>query len=233
LQCRLEERRPLLRRRKPRVYQAHAHREHVVRIEAGVDVPEGEQALDHHAGAHQQHQRQRDLAHDQQAARADTDRTVAASTFLERVVEVGLACAHGRQRTGEHAREHRHPHREQQHSPIDRDFLRPRHLTGEQRRRGREGAVREQKPERATSTREEQCFGQQLLKHASACRAKRQANRDLLASAQGASEEQVADVGAGDEEHQPDGAEQHEKHRAAIADDFFLHRDDHGSPPVV
>ena len=114
--------------------QPHAHREHVVRIEAGVAVPEGQQALDHHAGAHQQHQRQRDFADDQQAARADTDRAVAAPAFLERVVEVGPACAHRRQRAGEHAGEHRHRQREQQHSRIDRDFLRPRHLAGEQRR---------------------------------------------------------------------------------------------------
>jgi hypothetical protein len=74
-----------------------------------------EQALDHHAGAHQQHQRQCDFAHDQQAARADTDRTVAAPTFLERPVEtaqVGPACAQRRQRTGEHAGENRYPHRE-------------------------------------------------------------------------------------------------------------------------
>src|SRR5437764_369335 len=43
-----------------------------------------------------QARRQRDFAHDQQAARADADRTVAAPAFFERVVEVGPACAHGR-----------------------------------------------------------------------------------------------------------------------------------------
>ena len=91
-------------------------------------------------------------------------------------------------------------------------------------------AVREQKPERAAGGREQQRFDQQLLKHASASRAKRRANRDLLASAQGAGEEQVADVGAGDEQDQPDGAEQHDQHRAAVADDLLLHRDDHRSP---
>ena len=68
------------------------------------------------------------------------------------------------------------------------------------------------------------------MKHASASRAERRTNRDLLASAERAGEEQVTDVGAGDEEDQPDPAEQHEKHRAAIADDFLLHRDDHGFP---
>ena len=91
----------------------------------------------------------------------------------------------------------------------------------------------EQKPERATGAREQQGFGQQLSKHAPAPRAKRRANRDLLALAQGASEQQVADIGAGDEEDQPDGAEQDQKHRAAIADDFLLHRDDHGFPASV
>ena len=47
-------------------------------------MPESQQALDHHAGAHQEHQRQRDLAHNQQAACADTDRPVAAPALLER-----------------------------------------------------------------------------------------------------------------------------------------------------
>jgi hypothetical protein len=151
-------------------------------------VPEGEQALDHHAGAHQQDQRQRDFAHDQQAARADADHGAALPTFLEGVVEGGPACAHGRQRAGEHARENRHTEREQQHSRIDRNLLRPRYLAGEQRRGRGEGPVREQNAERATGGREQQGFGQQLPKHASASRTKRQANRDLLASAQGTSQ---------------------------------------------
>ena len=48
--------------------------------------------------------------------------------------------------------------------------------------------MREQKSKRTTGDREQQRFDQQLLKHAAASRAKRRSDRDLLASAQGASE---------------------------------------------
>ena len=41
------------------------------------------------------------------------------------------------------------------------------------------------------------------------------------------------DIGAGDKQDQPDSAEQHEKHCAAVADNCFLHRDDQGPPTAV
>ena len=48
--------------------------------------------------------RQRDFADDEQAARADADSTLAASAFLQRVVELGPSGTQRRQRAGENAR---------------------------------------------------------------------------------------------------------------------------------
>ena len=133
--------RHLRRRLVARLGQRHLHRQHVARIEAGVDVAQREQAAQHHAGAHQQHDRQRDLADDQQPARADADRAVAAAAFLQRVVEIGAAGAERRQRAGENAgqRSTRRATNSRTRA-VDRDLVGARHLVGEQRRAGAQAA---------------------------------------------------------------------------------------------
>ena len=57
-------------------------------------------------------------------------------------------------------------------------------------------------------------------------RAERSADRNLARAGGGAGEEQVGDIGAGDEQDKADRAEQHEEHRPKAADRFLVHRNE-------
>ena len=56
--------------------------------------------------------------------------------------------------------------------------------------------------------------------------AERDANRGLVRPAGGAHEQQVGDVRAGHEQHEPDGAHQHQQRRPGVADGALAHRDE-------
>ena len=62
-------------------------------------------------------------------------------------------------------------------------------------------------------------------------RAQGRAHGDLLATAQGAGEEEVADVGAGDEQDEADCRQQHQERGAHPSHHLFLERD-HGAAPA-
>ena len=85
-------RRCLISRRDER----HLHRQDIAEVEARVALAQREQALDHDARAHQQYQRQRHFADDQEAPRADPDGGIAPATFLQGVVDIGSAGANSR-----------------------------------------------------------------------------------------------------------------------------------------
>ena len=76
--------------------------------------------------------------------------------------------------------------------------------------------------QRAADQRQQHIFGQQLPHDAAAGRAHRRADRDLAFSRGGPHEQQVRDVRAGDEQHEGDGANQHEQRRPDVADHPFL-----------
>ena len=134
------------------------HRQHVARVVSGVDVPKGEQAAKHHACAHQQHERERHLAHDEQAARADADGALVTAALFQRVIEIGPAGPKRGQSSGEDAGENGRSGDEQQHAHIDRDLVGSRHLFREQGRAGAEPDAREEQAGRAPGGREHQRF---------------------------------------------------------------------------
>ncbi len=74
------------------------------------------------------------------------------------------------------------------------------------------------KPQAAANRREQHAFGQQLRDDAAAGGADGRSNRDLAAAPGGADQQQVGDVGAGDQQDEPDRAEQHVEGRADVGD---------------
>ena len=68
--------------------------------------------------------------------------------------------------------------------------------------------------EEAADDGEQDAFHQQLPDDAPAARAKRDAHSDFTRAVRGPREQQIRDVGAGNEEHEADGAHQREKDRA-------------------
>ena len=76
-------------------------------------------------------------------------------------------------------------------------------------------------------------FGQQLLHDPGPARAERAAQRDLLGAPVGAHQHQVGEVGAGDEQHERDRAEQDEQRQPGVADQVVVQRHDQRAPVLV
>ena len=80
----------------------------------------------------------------------------------------------------------------------------------------------ERRAERAAGQREHDAFGHELAQQPPAAGAKRGADRVLLLPRLGAREQQVGQVGAGDEQDEAHGALQHPQRGADAADDVVL-----------
>ena len=73
------------------------------------------------------------------------------------------------------------------------------------------------RPRGAAGEAQEHALGQELADEPPAAGPQRGADRDLARARRGAGEQQVGDVGAGDEQHEADRAQQEEESRADVA----------------
>jgi hypothetical protein len=182
-----------------------------------------QEGLHHEAGADEEKEGQRDLGDDQRAAQAAGRRAIAGAGFEL----VGEVLARGRQRRGQaedHAGEDRDEGGEEEDAtssarrtvarcPPERRCRGGRSSRGPRPARGRAGGG------------EEDALGEELPDDAAAARAEGDADGDLAPARGGAREQQVGDVGAGDEQHAADGSEEDVDRRAHVADDLVAERD--------
>ena len=101
--------------------------------------------------------------------------------------------------------------REQQHRRIDGRLVAARQTVGEPLTHHRHGPVGEQDAGGSTEQREHQALGEHLPDQPPAGGADRHADRDFALPRGRPREHQVRDVGAGDQQHAADRAEQHEQ----------------------
>ena len=117
--------------------------------------------------------------------------------------------------------------------PVDADILRPRNSDrqlSQQRLRQRR---RQQQAGDAAQQRQQHAFEDQLSQQSPRARAHRSADGKFATPAFGARQQQVGDVGAGDQQHQADGTEQQIKRRTDVADDVVKQRADLGGPAAI
>ena len=126
----------------------------------------------------------------------------------------------------ENARRDREHDGEEQDARIDGDRAQARHVFRLQRLNPAHAGGRHHDAEQAADRREEDALGQELLQQPAAARAQRRADRELFLTSEGAREQQVGDVGAGDQQDEADGAEQHQQRTADVADDLLVQRHD-------
>ena len=84
-----------------------------------------------------------------------------------------------------------------------------------------------QHAEAAADERKQERFSKKLANQTSARRTQRAANGELTLSRRGLREQQVGDIGAGNQEKKSHRSEQNEQRRASFAGDRVLQRDDH------
>jgi len=88
----------------------------------------------------------------------------------------------------------------------------------------RESPLRNQQAGEAADERDDDAFGQQLLRHAAAAGADGAPNRQLLGTCGRAREQQRRHVRARDQRHERHGAEQHQQRRPDVADQRVAER---------
>ena len=118
----------------------------------------------------------------------------------------------------------RHPERESEHPAVECDLARPGcQQTGErhQQVKTRPG---EHQTQRAPDEAEQHGFGEQLREYPPATGAERGPERQLALSPHHPGQREIGDVGAGDQQHQPGGAQQDQQHRTGVAGQLLTQR---------
>ena len=200
--------------------QIEVHHEDAARLESGVGPLGPRQAAEERAGGHEGDERQRDLRdHQHLTQRKETTQSSMRRASRHHLVledrhDVRLRRLDGGREAEDHAGRHRENGGEGQDTRVNREILPDRQrqlqIRGDERV---EEPVGEQQSEAAAGQREQRAFGDELPYQPKAPRAEREPERDFLAAARGAPEQEVRDVRARDE--QDDANHRHQDHRQA------------------
>ncbi len=195
-------------------------------VEARVHPHQVREAAQEEPRAHDEHHGERDLADDQRVARARLRGAGrrARARLLQRVVHAARGQVQEGREAEDEAGEDGDGEREEEHGPVDRDFGRARDGVGVRGDEQAEPRLGQPDAGRRAGEREQRPLGHELGEQAAAARAERGADRELLLPRLRAREQQVGEVGARDEQHEPDGALQDPERGRHVADDVVLER---------
>ena len=205
--------------------EAHGEGEQVSRIESRTHPAELPHGFQHQAGADQQDQRRRYLRDHQHGAKPVLTARGAAAAFLKRGVQIEAGQpaepARGRRSRPWPLIAAKVKASTQPSTPISSMRGSPPGMAATtacvpQRARSNPKAP----PARASST----LSVRQLPDHAALARAHGGANGHLSAARRGAGQQQIGDVGAGDQEHKADRAQQHQESGPHVPHDFLRQR---------
>ena len=217
------------------VGQRHLEGERLLGVEPGVDGGELREAADQEPGAGEQHHRERHLGHDQRAAHprpaAIGDR--ATPGLLQRSGQAGRRRLERGHHPEDEAGHDRQAERERDHVAVDPHVVQPRNTGRLEPDQHVDAPDRQQQPETAADDAEDDAFGEELADEAAAGGAERAAHRHLAFARRRAREQQVGDVGAGDQQDEADGAEKHQHGLADVADHRLVERDRGEVEPLV
>ena len=185
--------------------------------------------------AHEQHQRHRNFRHHQRVPQPGaTAARGAARPFLQAVLEVALRRLKCRSQPEHDAREQRNAHGVGERSTVEAPVNEIRNHVG--RDRGIEQAQaspRDGNAQRRRNQADHDRLGQQLAHDPQPSGAERGAYRNLTVSDRCAGEQQVCDVGAGDQEHERHRAHHREHHRLDLLGKHPLPQHAHPDAPVL
>ncbi len=183
-------------------------------------------------GADQEHQGQRDFRDHQDRPRLVLPEARARSParFLERGRQVGLRALQRRNQAKDDASEERDQERKARDPPVDADGgpeLADTRQAGRVDCQQRTNADHpEDQAEHASRQRQHDALGEQLADDPAARAADRGADRDFPSPAGRPHEQEVGDVGAGDEQHQADGAGEHHEGLSSVSHQHVADRVD-------
>jgi hypothetical protein len=218
------------------VGERHAEGERVRRVEARPHRAQLPEAARHQPRRRQEHERERDLRHDQHLPRALPLPPLRrrAPPFAQHRREVAAAEPHDRKEAAEESHQHRHRERDGERRRVDSHRLDARNGHAAEPRQDSQADEGESDAEGAARRRQHQRFGDELPDHLGAPGAQRRAHRELALAALGPHQEEVGHVGAGRQQHEAYRPQDHPEHATDVADDVVAQRvDEHPRLPLL
>jgi hypothetical protein len=169
------------------------------------------QTLHEQPGRHEERHRQGDLGGDERGAEARGDARGAdhlAGAGADRADQVGARAVQRREEPEGEPRRERHRGGERHGPPVEREVQHLERFGLEQRADAGERPARDHEPRRAPEQREHARLGEQLRDEPPPTGAERQPHGHLRLAARAAGEQEVGDVGAGDEQDDAGDAEE-------------------------
>ena len=147
-----------------------------------------------------------------------------AASLVQRASQVACRRPYRRRDPGNDGADERRAERKGEDHPVDAGVLQPRDSFRGIRDERRHGKPRQYHSERAADRGQDQRFGEELAHDSAAARTNGGAHRHLPRADAAAREQKVGDVAARDQQHEGDGAEQHEQTLAVVADELLVER---------
>ena len=181
----------------------------VIGVIPRIQPQQANHAAHHQSRARQQHQRQRDLAHDQRPADPPAVPIACAggSAQLEHFTQVGPPTWPRRREAEEQAGGERDHGCDAQDACVERDGFEAGQVRRNKLLKEIETERGDYQARAAAKNGEEQTLGQQLAEHACAAGAQRGAHREFLLARLCARQLKVRHVGGGDAQHERDRTE--------------------------
>ena len=208
--------------------RSHGHRraeyEHLPGDEPHFDGGQLHEASSEQSGREHEDDRQRDLGHDEYAARpgaAGTDRR-SFPTLPQAVDQLDARDLQRRCEAEDEARHQRDRQREAQNGGVDPDFVEPRQVGRRQSHETKHAQPGEPHAADTSHERQQRALGEKLTDQSSAGRAYRRAHDHFTLASGRPCEQQVRDIGARDQQHEADGREQDVERLAGVADQEIL-----------
>ena len=184
--------------------------EQVIRLEAGRHVLQAGKALEHQAGPYEQQHGQRDLGGDERAAHPPDPGTAgrAACSFVQHLPQVELRGAQRRRQAENETGADRDREGEPENRRVQSDRKHRRQRIRGQPEQRSKGAPGQEQPDDGPQERQQHALGEQLADDARPAGPHGGPDGDLPAAGGRARQQQVRDVGAGDEKHEAHRPEQ-------------------------
>ncbi len=189
--------------------RVHLHRQHALAVEAAVERGEVVQGAKEQGRPAQEHQRQRDLSHDQGLPHAQPCARCRGTSAVRRLARVDAGRVQRRQDAEQEARHHRDSGREREHPRVE---ARLQHQAGaavrEHAHEKRDAPPGKENPGRGSERHQHRSLREHLPDQPAPAGADRQPHRDFASPRAPARQQKVRDVGAADQEH--DGDDPHD-----------------------
>ena len=207
-----------------RLGQRDLHREHIPRVESGIDILQANKALQQETRADQEDKRERDFGNNEGVADtvAPGPGRGAAAAFLEGFSQLGLGTGNRGDKAKKNPGNNGGRQGHQQHAQIEIGFGDSRDGLRTKARSKSNPQIGEQRAGQSADEGKQNAFGKHLPEQARRPGAKGDPNREFTFACSGPREQHGREIGAGNQEHERDRAEQNDQRRPHPADNLIV-----------